>query len=93
MKMLAEARNGASMLVYLAPNLADDAVVARILRDDGAQAAVVASMSAFRTIVDEHHTQYFKKSKTLPMYLKLIPVRSQRRYTIPTCGHACRLRA
>ena len=79
MKMLAGARNGASMLVYLAPNLADDAVVARILWDDSAQAAVAASMSAFRTIVDEHHAKYFNELETAPMYLKLIPVRSQRR--------------
>eukprot|EP01043_Picozoa_sp_COSAG02_P022312 COSAG02_NODE_1157_length_14186_cov_11.986299_5_plen_129_part_00 len=79
-KTLADAREGASMLVYLTPNLADDAVVARILLHDSAQAAVVASMSAFRAIVCEHHTKYFNESTAAPMYLKLIPVRSPRRY-------------
>ena len=79
-KTLAEAREGASMLVYLAPNFADDAIVARILWDDSAQAAVVASMSAFRTIVCEYHTKYFNESTTAPMYLKLIPVRYPSRY-------------
>jgi hypothetical protein len=74
-RALAQGRKGASMLVYLASNLADDAVLTRILWDDTAQAAAVASMAAFRAIVEDHHTKYFSKLKTAPMYLKLIPVR------------------
>jgi hypothetical protein len=67
-------RAGAAMLVYLAPNLADDAVVGKILWDDSAQASAAATMAAFRGIVEAHHVKYFGEAKTDPMYLKLIPV-------------------
>lgn len=68
-------RKGAAMLVYLAPCLADDAVLARILRDDSTQAVAAASMSAFRAIIDEEQAKYFNDLKNTPMYMKLVPVR------------------
>ena len=61
------------MLVYLASTVADDPVVAQILRSDSAQAAAAASMASFRGIVEAHHVKYFGDLKTDPMYLKLIP--------------------
>jgi hypothetical protein len=47
------------MLVYLALNRADDAVVGKILRDDSAQASAAATMAAFRGIAEAHHLKYF----------------------------------
>jgi len=56
-------RAGAAMLVYLAPNLADDAVVGKILWDDSAQASAAATMAAFRGIAEAHHLKYFGEAK------------------------------
>ena len=70
---VAAAAPGAAMLVYLSSTVAEDVVVARILRDTGAQSVAAASMASFRGIVDAHHVKYFGDMKTDPMYLKLIP--------------------